>query len=121
MLKRLRNVAHNIAYKFSVSASNFADTSLKNNIPNITVSLMTGDIEPPFLNIRRNNILVANCKDNFYDILTENEKNNLKNVTLRAHFYKLEERIQGEFVIVIELKDNREIIGKEVFRSFVMP
>ncbi|MBD3842353.1 MAG: hypothetical protein IE909_10790 [Campylobacterales bacterium] len=120
MVKHLRNVAHNIAHKFSVSASNFGHTSLKNQISDISISLITGDINPSFFNNRRNNLLVSYCKDNFYNILTENEKNNLLNATLKAHFYKTQKIIQGEFVIIIELKDKREIVGKKVLNHFII-
>lgn len=114
MLKHLRNVARNIAHKFSVSSMYFAELSANNDFIDVEIELISESIMPLLFDIERNRILVKYCKDNFYYLLTDMEKQRLKTATLKAHFYSIEEIIFGDFTLVITLDNDVEITGNIV-------
>lgn len=111
MLKHLRNVARNIAHKFSVSAQHFAELSVKNGYIDVTMDFISGEITPSLFDIERNRILVGYCKTNFFDLLTNDERQMLRSVTLLAHFEEGEGSIFGDFTLTIILDNGRELSG----------
>lgn len=118
MLKHLRNVAHNIAHKFSCSSGYFAKLSYDNKLVNVAIDILNGSVQPAIFDIERNNILIGYCKDNFYQLLNENEKQHLKTAILKGDFYIKEEILYGDFILEIELINNTKIISKVVTNQY---
>jgi hypothetical protein len=111
MLKHLRNVARNIAHKFSVSAQHFAELSMQNGYEDVAMDFISGQITPSLFDIERNRILFGNCKTNFFDLMRDDEKQRLRSVTLLAHFEEGDGFISGSFTLTIILGDGIELSG----------
>jgi len=61
---------------------------------------------------------VAYCKENFYELLTENENQQLKSAILKGHFYRIEEDLFGDFIVEIILNSDEKLIGKIVTHKY---
>ncbi len=69
----LKNIARNIAHKFSMSASNFGDMACASKIPEVKINLLTGGIEPEYFQTERNYSLAIMCKENLARLLGDPE------------------------------------------------
>lgn len=83
--KQLKGYAYNIAHKFSCSAEYFCFMALRDNVPVLTIDLLTSEIKPESFDIERNQILVGHCRDNLL-YLVNNHAVKLQNAKLTVYF-----------------------------------
>ncbi|WP_114416943.1 hypothetical protein [Marinospirillum perlucidum] len=113
MLKRLRNIARNIAHKFSVSANHFAYLASSSEYQYAEIDLCSGQIIPVEYNLERNRILVEQCRSNLFCLLRDNEVSEIETVFLTVGFTPAAgATLMGEFTITFTLKNNRRAFGR---------
>ncbi len=113
MLKHLRNVARNIAHKFSVSAHHFAYLASSGCSKSIFLDFITQKIHPEEYSIKRNHILLSQCKENFERIVSQEEMANIKKAYLIVDFCQKnsDSELPGRYKFTFELINGKKAIG----------
>ncbi len=113
MLKHLRNVARNIAHKFSVSANHFAYLASSGCSKSILLDFITQEIHPEEYSIERNHILLSQCKENLERIVSQEEMANIKKAYLIVDFCQKnsDSELSGSYKFTFELVNGKNAVG----------
>jgi len=113
MLKHLRNVARNIAHKFSISANHFAYLALSGYSKTIVLDFITNEISPREYSIDRNYILLNQCKVNLERLVSQREREMITRAYLTVTFSQPNSSfmLSGNYELTLELANGKKAIG----------